>query len=102
MVLKGIYMILKLPQLQDTLIPNSANPTDTVEYINTQIEKNSCENMTVDLSLMNVIDACYVTTLCSTKHYIKYPNGKITWKISSETVKEFNKDLDLGNCEYIL
>ena len=95
-------MILKLPQQQDTLIPNSANPADTVEYINTHIEKNSCENMTIDLSLMNVIDACYVTTLCSTKHYIKYPNGKITWKISSKTVKEFNKDLDLGNCEYIL
>ena len=51
---------------------------------------------------MNVIDACYVTTICSTKHYIKYPNGKISWVVSSEAVKEFNKDLELGNCEYIL
>ena len=101
-LLKGIYMILRLPQLQNTLIPNSASPADAVEYINSHIENNSCENMTVDLSFLNVIDTCYVTTLCSTKHYIKYPNGKITWKISSETVKEFNKALDLGNCEYIL
>ena len=101
-MLKGIYMILKLPQLQETLTPNCVNPAEAVDYINSHIEKNSCENMSVDLSLMNVIDACYVTTICSTKHYIKYPNGKISWVVSSEAVKEFNKDLELGNCEYIL
>jgi len=43
-----------------------------------------------------------VVTLASTKHYIKYPNGKITWKISSELIKNLNEDLELGNCEYIL
>lgn len=95
-------MILKLPQLQETLTPNCVNPAEAVDYINSHIEKNSCENMSIDLSFMNVIDACYVTTLCSTKHYIKYPNGKISWKVSSEMVREFNKDLELGNCEYIL
>ncbi len=95
-------MLLRLPQLKETLIPNSASPTDAVTYINSYIEKNSCENMSVDISAMNVIDACYVTTLCSTKHYIKYPNGKINWKVSSDAVREFNKDLELGNSEYIL
>ena len=57
--------------------------------------------MTVDISFMNVLDACYVSTLCSTKHYIKYPQGKINWKISSELIREFNKDLELGNTDYI-
>ena len=102
MVLKGIYMLLKSPQLKETLTPNSANPANAVDYINSYIEKNSCECMSVDLSFMNVLDACYVTTLCSTKHYIKYPNGKIEWRVSSDAVREFNKDLELGNCEYIL
>ena len=51
---------------------------------------------------MNVIDACYVSTLCSTKHFAKYPKGKINWKVSSEAVKEFSKDLELGNSNYIL
>ena len=102
MMLKGIYMLKKLPQLQETLIPNSVNPTEVVDYINTHIESYSCEYMSVDISFMNVLDACYVTTLCSTKHFTKYPHGKISWKISSETVREFNKDLELGNNYYVL
>lgn len=95
-------MLKKLPQLQETLIPNSANPADAVEYINTYIEKYSCENLSIDISFMNVLDACYVSTLCATKHFTKYPKGKINWKISSEIIQEFNKDLELGNSEYVL
>ena len=95
-------MLNKLPQLEKTLTPNSANPTDAVEYINSYIENYSCENMSVDISFMNIIDACYVSTLCATKHFQKYPTGKINWKISSDAVREFNKDLELGNSNYIL
>lgn len=102
MMLKGIYMLNKLPQLQETLTPNSANPAEAVDYINSYIDSFSCENMSVDISFMNVLDACYVSTLCATKHFTKYPNGKINWKVSSETVREFNKDLELGNNCYVL
>ena len=58
--------------------------------------------MDIDISFMNIIDACFVTTLCATKHFTKYPNGKIEWKVSSKKVQEFNKNLDLGNSLYIL
>ncbi|MBE7710903.1 MAG: hypothetical protein E7Z92_02050 [Cyanobacteria bacterium SIG31] len=95
-------MLLKSPQLDSILTPKSVNPTDVVNDINSHIDKNSCEYLSVDISFMNVIDACYVTTLCATKHFTKYPNGKINWKVSSKSVKEFNKDLDLGNNCYIL
>ena len=95
-------MLNKLPQLQETLTPNSANPAEAVDYINSYIDSFSCENMSVDISFMNVLDACYVSTLCATKHFTKYPNGKINWKVSSETVRDFNKDLDLGNNCYVL
>ena len=95
-------MLNKLPQLEYTLTPDYVSPIETVNYINAHINTHYCENMSIDISLMNVIDACYVSTLCSTQHYIKYPNGKITWKVSSESVREFNKDLELGNSEYIL
>ena len=95
-------MLNKLPQLQETLTPNSANPAEAVNYINSYIDNFSCENMSVDISFMNVLDACYVSTLCATKHFTKYPNGKINWKISSEMVRDFNKDLELGNNNYIL
>ena len=99
---QGKYMLNKLPQLQYTLTPNSVNPAEAVDYINSHIENYYCETMSVDISYMNILDACRVSTLCSTQHYIKYPNGKITWKVSSDSVKEFNKDLELGNSEYIL
>ena len=95
-------MLNKLPQLQETLKPNSVNPTEVVEYVNSYIDAYSCENMSVDISFMNVLDAWYVSTLCATKHFSKYPKGKINWKISSEAVRDFNKDLELGNNNYIL
>ena len=93
-------MLQLLPQ-NDIVTPNTQNPTEAIDYINSYIDKYHCENMSVDISFMNVLDACYVSTLCSTKHYIKYPQGKINWKISSELIREFNKDLELGNVDYI-
>ena len=84
----------------DILIPNTTNPQLAIEYINSYIDKAACEEFSVDISFMNIIDACYISTMCSTKHYIKYPDGKINWFVSSNMVKEFSKDMLLGNSEY--
>ena len=84
----------------DILVPNSTNPQQVVNDISSYIDKTSCEEFSVDISFMNIIDACYVSTMCSAKHYIKYPSGKINWLVSSDSVKEFNKDMSLGNSEY--
>ena len=84
----------------EVLIPNTTNPTLAVDYINSYIDKTRCEEFSVDISFLNIIDACYVSTMCSTKHYIKYPDGKINWLVSSEKVKEFSKDMSLGNAAY--
>ena len=101
-MLEGIYMLQQLLPHSESLKISCSSANEAIETINTYIKNYSCENMSVDISFMNVIDACYVSTLCSTQHYIKYPQGKINWKISSELVKEFNKDLELGNCCYTL
>lgn len=93
-------MLQLLPQ-NEILTPNTSNPAEAVKHINSYIDKHCCENLSVDISFMNVLDACYVSTLCATKHFTKYPNGKISWKISSELIKNLNKDLELGNSEYI-
>lgn len=93
-------MLQLLPQ-NDIVTPNTQNPAEAVDYINSYIDNYHCENMSVDISFMNVLDACYVSTLCSTRHYIKYPHGKINWKISSDIIREFNKDLELGNVNYL-
>lgn len=93
-------MLQLLPQ-NEILTPSASNPAEAVMHINSYIDKHCCENLSVDISFMNVLDACYVSTLCATKHFTKYPNGKISWKISSELIRNLNKDLDLGNSEYI-
>ncbi len=94
-------MIQLLPQ-SEILDTYSTNPIEAVEHISSYIEKYHCENLTVDISHLNIMDSCMVSTLCSAKHYIKYPQGKINWKVSSEVIKDFNKDFDLGNSDYIL
>ena len=102
LMLKGIYMLKKLPQLKEALVPSSANPIEAVDYITSYMDTHYCENINIDISFMNIMDACYVSTLCSTKHFTKYPNGKLNWKVSSNKVEELNKALELGNNSYIL
>lgn len=94
-------MIQLLPK-SDLLTPNTTSAKETVDYISSYIDKYHCESMDVDISYMNILDACYVATICGTKHFIKYPNGKINWIVSSELVRDFNRDLEIGNHSYSL
>ena len=84
----------------EILIPKTTNPNNTIECINSYIDKVSCKEFSVDISFMNVLDACYVSTMCSAKHYIKYPDGKINWLVSSDYVKELSQNMALGNSSY--
>jgi len=94
-------MLQLLPQIE-TLTPTSVNPIEAINQINSYIEKYHCESLSIDISQMNTLDACQVSTLCSTTHFLKYPNGKIDWIVSSNLVREFNQRLELGNSEYYL
>ena len=94
-------MLKTLPQTE-ILIPNTKNPTKAIEYINSYINSVKCENMSVDISFINAVDACYVSTICSSKHFIKYPAGKINWIVSSKLVKELASKLELGNSEFYI
>jgi hypothetical protein len=90
-----------LPQ-NEVLIPNARTPNKAVECINSYIHDVRCENLTVDISFMNAIDSAYVSTMCSTSHYIKYPEGKINWIVSSKMAIDMTKFLQLGNSSYFL
>ena len=92
--------MLKTKPQENTIIPNSNNPEEVIEYINSVADECKLNTLTVDLSFMNIIDASYVSTMCSTRYFIKYPEGKINWKVSSDLVKDFNKNLSLGNDFY--
>ena len=92
--------MLQLLSGNNALTPNSYKPKEILNTICTHIENNYCKNISIDISHLNIIDACYISSFCSAKHFIKYPNGSIKWRVSSKLVEEFNKDLDLGNNTY--
>ncbi len=94
--------MLQLLPSGETLTPKTSNPKEAIEYINSYIDNYHCKNMSVDISFLNVIDASYISTVCSTRHFIKYPDGKIEWKVSSELTKDFVKELELGNSIYTI
>ena len=78
-----------------------SNALNIVESINNYIRDNDCPNLSMDISYLNVIDASKVTLLCSTFHWSKYPEGNISWKISSSDVKDLVNPLSLGNIRLI-
>lgn len=84
----------KLPDLGN-------NAINLVESIKNYIYENDCPTLSMDISHLNIIDASKVTILCSTYHWAKYPEGKISWKINSDEVKDLIKPLNLGNINLV-
>ncbi len=72
-----------------------------VETIKNYINENDCPKLSMDISDLNIIDASKVTVLCSTHHWAKYPDGKISWKINSPGLNELVEPLSLGNIDFI-
>lgn len=77
------------------------NTKNMVESIKKYINDHDCPTLSMDISRLNIIDASKVTVLCSTYHWAKYPEGQISWKISSEEAKELINPLNLGNINLI-
>ena len=79
------------------IILENTLPQKNIDMINEHINLCNCRNMTIDISKLNIIDACMVSTVCSTTHYLKYPDGKISWITNSDEVEEYTKPTNLGN-----
>lgn len=79
------------------IVLDNTTPQKNIDMINEHINLCNCENMTVDISRLNIIDACRISTVCSTTHYMKYPEGKINWIVNSTKVKEYTSPMSLGN-----
>ena len=95
-------MLQIISQNDSKIVLDNNTPQSNIDMINEHIKLCSCEHMTVDITRLNIMDACMVSTLCSTEHYMKYPNRKIDWIINSEKVKEFTSNMTLGNSEFFI
>lgn len=86
----------------DFTIPDCENNTiNLVESIKSYIHEHDCPTLSMDISHLNIMDASKVTILCSTYHWAKYPNGKISWKIAYKEIKDLVNPLNLGNIKLI-
>lgn len=87
---------------EQLMILDNFKADTVIDAFNKRIKKSNCEYMSVDISFLNVVDAMKVSTLCATNHYVKYPNGKINWYVSSPEVERFSSALNLGNSKYVI
>jgi len=84
------------------IILENTPPEKNIDMVNKHINFSNCQNMTVDISRLNIMDACMVSTVCSTTHYMKYPNGNINWIVNSKKVEEYTSAMQLGNSTFSL
>jgi len=85
-----------------TLILDNKAPETNVNLVNSHIRQCSCKNMTIDITRLNLLDACMVSTLCSTAHYMKYPDGNIDWIVNSKEVENNISSMTLGNSRFVV
>lgn len=74
---------------------------ELAERIKNYIQENDCPALSMDVSHLNLLDASKVTIVCSTYHWAKYPDGKISWKINSPAIRDIIRPLNLGNIDLV-
>lgn len=92
-------MLKILSQNNTDLILNDINLEEIVKTIKDLSHSNDL--ITIDVSKMNLIDACKISTLISTEQYIIDNKIHINWLVASPLVEEMSKPLSLGNSTYI-
>lgn len=81
--------------------PN-VNFSDMVSKIKAFINKNQCRELEADISLLNLVDASKTALLCSTYHFAKYPDGRISWEVADEQTKQIINTMKLKNMELMV
>lgn len=75
---------------------------EKINEVKQYITNNDCQSLCVDISSLNMIDTTKICVLCSTFHFAKYPNGKITWYVKDEITRNLIKRLKLSNTDILL
>lgn len=78
------------------------NFCDIVESIKSFIVKNKCDELSADISFLSLPNAARTALLCSTFHFVKYPRGKILWKVADEETKRAIASMKLRNMKLLV
>lgn len=77
------------------------NLTGAVDNIKEYLAGNKASEISIDLSGLNIFDAARISLLSSAYYYGKHPDGKITCRCNSDTVKELLADIATPNLEIV-
>lgn len=81
---------------------NSSNPVKAAEEIRKVITKSDIQNLELDLSGMNVLDAVKVLAMTSSYLYNKLPDRKLRFRFMSSDIKNILSGLSLKNLEMVV
>lgn len=95
-------MLKILSQNPSTIKLKDSEPNKILNSLKEYMSSPESEFSTIDISDMNMIDACRISVLVSTEHFINHPTGKINWIVSSSSVEKFVSPLGLGNSSFLL
>ncbi len=95
-------MLKLLSQNPSTIKLKDSEPNKILNSLKEYMSSPESEFSTIDISDMNMIDACRISVLVSTEHFINHPTGKINWIVSSSSIEKFVSPLGLGNSSFLL
>lgn len=68
-----------------------------IKKLKSYMDKSDCKIVTVDVSVLNFIDAVRVCSLVSGYHYAKYIDGSLTWLVKDDFTKTSIEPFMLSN-----
>lgn len=79
---------------KEFVLPNTAARLENINEISKIYDG---DNVTIDISTLNILDASHFAVMCATNSYVKNPNKKINFIVSSNEVFKLIKPFNLGN-----
>ena len=76
------------------------NPEKILEQIKKSIRKNKSANMTIDISMLNIIDTAKIVTEVSTYNFLRFSKSNINWIVNSKETAKTLKPISLGNGKF--
>lgn len=73
----------------------NANIDEIIDGLNNHISRHDCEKLSIDISILNLLDATKVGAICSTHHFSKYPFGSLEWIVKDVETKNTLKMLSM-------
>ena len=73
----------------------NANVDEIINGLNVHISRHDCEKLSIDISILNLLDATKVGAICSIHHFAKYPFGSLEWIVKDVETKNLLKTLSM-------